>query len=88
MNRVVKDNEWSNVKEGVPAFMTMLLMPLTYSIITGIIAGIVICIALNLCDWVIGLLEWSMKARSAAGRVHQNYVETGPRSESPSTLVM
>ncbi|RWR96939.1 adenine/guanine permease AZG2 [Cinnamomum micranthum f. kanehirae] len=40
MNRVVKDTEWSNVKEGVPAFMTMLLMPLTYSIIDGILADV------------------------------------------------
>ena len=79
MNRVVKDIQWSNVKEGVPAFMTMLLMPFTYSIINGIIAGIVIYTALNLCDWVIGLLKWLMKEMSA-GWVHQNNVETGPRS--------
>ncbi|KAL5997283.1 Adenine/guanine permease azg2 [Asimina triloba] len=55
MMRVVKEIEWKEIKEGVPAFMTMLLMPLTYSIANGIIAGIGIYIALHLFDALVWL---------------------------------
>jgi adenine/guanine/hypoxanthine permease len=35
------------MREGLPAFMTMILMPLSFSIAKGIIAGIVIYIAVS-----------------------------------------
>ncbi|KAG1679264.1 hypothetical protein FOA52_009294 [Chlamydomonas sp. UWO 241] len=49
--------DWLDVRSAVPAFMTIILMPLTFSIAYGIIAGIaaqillwVLCFALEACD--------------------------------------
>ncbi|XP_058103678.1 adenine/guanine permease AZG2 [Magnolia sinica] len=61
MMRVVRDIEWGEIKEGVPAFLTMLLMPLTYSIANGIIGGIGIFIALHLYDGIVWLWKWMVK---------------------------
>lgn len=52
MMKAVMDIEWENMKEAVPAFMTMVLMPLTYSISNGLIAGIGTYIVLHAWDVV------------------------------------
>ncbi|KAK9726740.1 hypothetical protein RND81_05G234200 [Saponaria officinalis] len=52
MMKVAKDIDWGNVREAVPAFVTIILMPLTSSIPNGIIAGIGIHVVLHLYDWV------------------------------------
>eukprot|EP00208_Stichococcus_sp_RCC1054_P001908 CAMPEP_0206139330 /NCGR_PEP_ID=MMETSP1473-20131121/5537_1 /ASSEMBLY_ACC=CAM_ASM_001109 /TAXON_ID=1461547 /ORGANISM="Stichococcus sp, Strain RCC1054" /LENGTH=611 /DNA_ID=CAMNT_0053533077 /DNA_START=97 /DNA_END=1932 /DNA_ORIENTATION=+ len=46
---------WDLVSEAVPAFVTIALMPLTYSIAYGFIGGIVTYILLNGAGWV---LDW------------------------------
>ena len=51
MMRVAKDIEWADMKEAIPAFVTMALMPLTFSIANGIIAGLGVYIALHCYDW-------------------------------------
>lgn len=51
MMRVAKDIEWGDMKEGVPAFVTMALMPLSFSIANGIIAGLGVYVALHWYDW-------------------------------------
>ncbi|KAJ7565555.1 hypothetical protein O6H91_02G065100 [Diphasiastrum complanatum] len=51
MMKSVTEIDWENMKEGIPAFVTILLMPLTYSIAYGLIGGIGTFIALNLGDW-------------------------------------
>ncbi|KAG8090826.1 hypothetical protein GUJ93_ZPchr0011g28555 [Zizania palustris] len=51
MMRVAKDIEWADMKESIPAFITMALMPLTFSIAYGIIAGLGLYIALHCYDW-------------------------------------
>ncbi len=38
--------EWEDVRKAVPAFLTILLMPLTYSVAYGVIAGIMASIAI------------------------------------------
>lgn len=63
MMRVVKDIDWSNIKEAVPAFVTMLLMPLTYSISNGIIGGIGIYVVLSAFDFVRGWFKWFVQMR-------------------------
>jgi len=50
MMKAVMDIEWENMKEAIPAFMTMVLMPLTYSISNGLIAGIGTYIVLHAWD--------------------------------------
>lgn len=57
MMKVVKEIEWSNVKEGVPAFITMITIPLTYSIANGIIGGIGCYVVLSLYDYVVWLVR-------------------------------
>ncbi len=49
MTAPVKDIDWHDFSESVPAFLTMLLMPLTYSISEGIMLGMVSYVLINLC---------------------------------------
>jgi adenine/guanine/hypoxanthine permease len=51
MMRVAKEIEWADMKEAIPAFVTMALMPLSFSIANGIIAGLGVYIALHWYDW-------------------------------------
>ncbi|KAJ1281478.1 hypothetical protein BS78_04G309000 [Paspalum vaginatum] len=51
MMRVARDIEWGDMKEGIPAFVTMALMPLSFSIANGIIAGLGVYVALHCYDW-------------------------------------
>lgn len=51
MMRVAKDIEWAHMKDAVPAFVTMALMPLSFSIANGIIAGLAVYVALHCYDW-------------------------------------
>ncbi|KAL6774528.1 XUV2 [Auxenochlorella protothecoides x Auxenochlorella symbiontica] len=39
--------DWANIQEAVPAFLTFIVMPLTYSIAYGVIAGIMSWIIIN-----------------------------------------
>ncbi len=43
----VRDIDWEDYSEAIPAFVTMLLMPLAYSISDGIMLGMVSYVALN-----------------------------------------
>ncbi|CAA2999161.1 adenine guanine permease AZG1-like [Olea europaea subsp. europaea] len=52
MMRSVVEIEWDDMREAIPAFMTLILMPLTYSIAYGLIGGIGTYIILNLRDWI------------------------------------
>ncbi|GMI76721.1 AZA-GUANINE RESISTANT2, ARABIDOPSIS THALIANA AZA-GUANINE RESISTANT2 [Hibiscus trionum] len=63
MMKVVKDIDWGNVKAAVPAFVTMLIMPLTYSIANGIIGGVGVYFALSLYDIMLGFLRWLNQMR-------------------------
>ena len=44
----VKDIEWNNYLESIPAFFTILMMPLTYSIAEGIAFGMTSYVILHL----------------------------------------
>lgn len=57
MMRSVVEIEWNDMKQAIPAFMTLILMPLTYSIAYGLIGGIGTYLVLNLWDWSLGLLS-------------------------------
>ncbi|GLU17868.1 hypothetical protein SLE2022_342180 [Rubroshorea leprosula] len=51
MMKAVVEIEWSDMREAIPAFVTMILMPFTYSIAYGLIGGIGTYIVLHLWDW-------------------------------------
>lgn len=63
MMRGASEIEWTRVDEALPAFLTLSLMPFTYSIAYGICGGIVSWVALRLftgrvreVPWLLGLL--------------------------------
>ncbi|KAI4306933.1 hypothetical protein L6164_030172 [Bauhinia variegata] len=51
MMRSVVEIEWEDMRQAIPAFVTLILMPLTYSIAYGLIGGIGTYVVLNLWDW-------------------------------------
>ncbi|XP_047148411.1 adenine/guanine permease AZG1-like [Vigna umbellata] len=51
MMRSVVEIDWEDMREAIPAFVTLILMPLTYSIAYGLIGGIGTYVVLNLWDW-------------------------------------
>nr|XP_043619882.1 adenine/guanine permease AZG1-like [Erigeron canadensis] len=57
MMKSVTEIEWDDMKQAIPAFLTMILMPLTYSVAYGIIGGIGTYIVLNIPDWVMFLMK-------------------------------
>ncbi|KAJ4971658.1 hypothetical protein NE237_004757 [Protea cynaroides] len=57
MMRSVVEIEWNDMKQAIPAFVTMILMPLTYSIAYGLVGGIGTYIVLHLWDWG----EWGLR---------------------------
>lgn len=52
--------DWHDVTEGLPAFLTLLLMPLTYSIASGMLAGIVSYLVLKSLSGRAREIAWSM----------------------------
>lgn len=67
MFRNIKEINFSDMKEAVPAFLTMILMPLTFSIATGLTVGFLSYIIIGVFSggakkispvmWVVGLLS-------------------------------
>ncbi|KAK6145682.1 hypothetical protein DH2020_022502 [Rehmannia glutinosa] len=57
MMRAVVEVDWGDMREAIPAFMTLILMPFTYSIAYGLIGGIGTYIVLRMWDWGEGLLR-------------------------------
>jgi AGZA family xanthine/uracil permease-like MFS transporter len=53
MMKAVANINWTYPGDAIPAFITLLCMPLTYSIAYGLIAGIVSYILLNTTAWLI-----------------------------------
>jgi AGZA family xanthine/uracil permease-like MFS transporter len=43
----IKDIDWADLGIGIPAFLTLTLMPFTYSITNGIGAGVISYVVLN-----------------------------------------
>ncbi|URE10281.1 Permease family [Musa troglodytarum] len=85
MMKMVKEIEWAEMKEAVPAFLTMILMPLTYSIANGIIAGVGLHAALHLYDNVVGVWRWVAKARKMMGEA-QNQVSAAAADMPPTPV--
>ena len=53
MMRGLTKIDWTNYGEAIPAFLTIVIMPLTYSIAYGIIAGIGSYLVINGIDFLI-----------------------------------
>ncbi|PON79037.1 AzgA purine transporter [Parasponia andersonii] len=56
MMRSVVEIDWNDMRQAIPAFVTLILTPLTYSIAYGLIGGIGTYVVLHLWDWGEALL--------------------------------
>lgn len=66
------DIDWADVRQAVPAFITIVCMPLTYSIAYGVIAGICSYIFLYLFNFGLDLLGVAFKCRSLDEVLYEN----------------
>ena len=51
MMRSMVEIDWDDMRQAIPAFVTLILTPLTYSIAYGLIGGIGTYVVLHLWDW-------------------------------------
>ena len=58
----IKDIPLDDMSEAIPAYLTMILMPVTYSISNGILLGLVAYVILNLCTGKVKKVGWFMAA--------------------------
>ena len=66
MMTVVRDIAWDDVEEAIPAFVTMLVMPFTWSITNGIGAGFVTYAAIKVLNGHGRQVPWLMYVAAAA----------------------
>jgi AGZA family xanthine/uracil permease-like MFS transporter len=66
MMSLAREIPWDDYEEAVPAFVTMLAMPFTWSITNGIGAGFVTYTAIKVLNGRAGQLHWMMYLASAA----------------------
>lgn len=66
MMAIARDIAWDDYEEAIPAFVTMLVMPFTWSITNGIGAGFVTWTALKLLCGKAGRVHWMVYTASAA----------------------
>lgn len=57
MIRNVREINWDYIGDSVPAFLTLIVIPLTYNIAYGVIAGIVSYMILNGIPWALTKLS-------------------------------
>lgn len=63
MLKGIKNVKVDNVKEVVPAFLTIAMMPLGYSITCGIGFGILSYVIIELCGYLFGLLAYALSKK-------------------------
>ncbi|KAG7442233.1 uncharacterized protein BT62DRAFT_936350 [Guyanagaster necrorhizus] len=57
MIRNVREINWDYIGDAVPAFLTLLVIPLSYNIAYGVIAGVCSYLLLNGIPWIIGKIS-------------------------------
>ena len=66
MMSVARDLAWDDYEDAIPAFVTMLVMPFTWSITNGIGSGFVTYVAIKLLNGRGGQLHWMLHLAAAA----------------------
>jgi len=66
MMTVARDIPWDDYEEAIPAFITMLVMPFTWSITNGIGAGFVTFAAIRILAGRGGQVHWMVYVASGA----------------------
>lgn len=62
----VKNIDFTEIKNAVPAFFTIIMMPLSYSITNGIGCGIVSYVVLSLLIYVVDIIVYAIKKKNGA----------------------
>jgi AGZA family xanthine/uracil permease-like MFS transporter len=70
MMGVVRDIAWDDAEEAIPAFVTLLVMPFTWSITNGIGAGFVTHVAIKVLNGHAGRVHWMLYLATAAFAVY------------------
>lgn len=74
MAKAAKDINWNYIGDAIPAFLTIAIMPFTYSIAYGLIAGIVSYIIINTIIWLIELASGGrIKPKNKDEKDHWTY---------------
>ncbi|KAK1270338.1 Adenine/guanine permease AZG1 [Acorus gramineus] len=81
MMRSVTEVDWDDMRDAVPAFITLILMPLTYSIAYGLIGGIGTYIVLHLWDWGEAGVRRVRRRREGGGATENGVVGGGGEEE-------
>ena len=63
MLKGVKDLKLDSVKDFVPAFLTIAMMPFGYSITTGIGLGILSYVIIDICGYLFGLIAYAVSKK-------------------------
>jgi AGZA family xanthine/uracil permease-like MFS transporter len=66
MMSVARDIPWDDYEEAIPAFVTMLVMPFTWSITNGVGAGFVTYVAIKVLNGRGGRVHWMLYLAAAA----------------------
>jgi AGZA family xanthine/uracil permease-like MFS transporter len=66
MMSVAREVAWDDVEEAIPAFVTMLVMPFTWSITNGIGSGFVAYVAIKVLNGRGGRVHWMLYLAAAA----------------------
>merc|ERR1712154_384868 len=85
MMDTVTEIDWKNYRQSVPAFMTIIIMPFTYSIAYGIIAGLFFQLIIVITDKFFDFCCGSISAFSSfnANRYNQDVIDTDIKEKTP-----
>ena len=70
MISIARDIAWDDLGEAIPAFMTMLVMPFTWSISNGIGAGFIAYVVIKLATGRGGQVHWMLYLAAAAFAIY------------------
>ncbi|KAJ8753827.1 hypothetical protein K2173_000081 [Erythroxylum novogranatense] len=57
MMKSVSEIKWDDMRQAIPAFATMILMPLTYSVAYGLVGGVGTYVILHIWEWGLALIK-------------------------------
>lgn len=66
------DIDWADVRQAVPAFITIVVMPLTYSIAYGVIAGVCSYLLLYAANFGLDMIDVARGKRSKEDVMYEN----------------
>jgi len=65
----VKEIDFSDIRTAIPAFLTIILMPLAYSITDGIGIGMISYVVLNIICYVVDIIKYAVSKKKGGEAV-------------------